>query len=195
MNFQLPLTKRILSLIIMAIAVGCAKTETIDSAAPTPKTNNRIRFVCSKTYNKSTQKYIYSTVALNSERKRAIINWEREDFSGNGFPPQKRCEEVSPRFQKAYDQGNLNYFTEGKINGQPTICTGNHVGDKCNTLLITLKHQDNAQQTLEQLSDIFLGYATGAISQSSGEIAYSDDNRMFIKVDIEEFLSKPEQSN
>ena len=81
------------------------------------------------------------------------------------------------------------------MNGQPVICTSNHVGDDCNTLLITLKHEDNAQQTLEQLSDIFLGYAAGAISQSSGEIAYSDDNRMFIKVDIEDFLSKPEESN
>ena len=176
----------------MAIAVGCAETATIDSAAPTPKSDNKIRFVCSKTYDEATKDYVYSTIAWNPQHKRPIIHWQREDFSGNGFTPQKRCEEVSPRFQEAYDKGNLNYFTQGTMNGQPVICTANLIGDSCNTLLITLKHEDNAQQTLEQLSDIFLGYASGAISQSSGEIAYADDNRMFIKVDIEEFLSQSE---
>lgn len=194
MNCRLSLTIKFVSLTItiMAIAVGCAKTSTIDSAAPTPKSDNKIRFVCSKTYDEATKDYIYSTIAWNPQHKRPIIHWQREDFSGNGFTPQKRCEVVSPRFQEAYNKGNLNYFTQGTMNGQPVICTANLIGDSCNTLLITLKHEDNAQQTLEQLSDLFLGYASGAISQSSGEIAYSDDNRMFIKVDIEEFLSKSE---
>ena len=195
MNFQLPLTIKFVSLILTAIATGCAEKQISDSVTTPTQSAKKIQFVCSKTYDEANQKYVYSTVAWNPERKRPIIHWKREDFSGQGFTPQKRCEEVSPRFQEAYDKGNLNYFTQGTMNGQPVICTANRVGDNCNTLLITLKHQDNAQQTLEQLSDIVLGYASGAISQSSGEISYSDDNRMFIKVDIEEFLSKPEESN
>ena len=192
MNFRFPLTIKFVSLILITIAVGCADKQINNSATTETQSKRQIQFVCSKTYDQENQKYVYSTVAWNPQRKRSIIVWKREDFSGNGFTPQKRCEEVSPRFQEAYDKGNLNYFTQGKMNGQPVICTANRVGDNCNTLLITLKHQDNAQQTLEQLSDIFLGYASGAIVQSSGEISYSEDNRMYIKVDIEDFLNKSE---
>ena len=192
MKFRLSLTTKFVSLIFTAIAVGCAEKQINNSAETEEVSPEKIQFVCSKTYDEAAGKYVYATKAWRPTRKRTIIIWKREDFSGNGFTPQKRCEEVSPRFQEAYDKGELNYFTQGKINGQPVICTANRVGDNCNTLLITLKHEDNAQQTLEQLSDIFLGYASGAIVQSSGEIAYSDDNRMYIKVDIEEFLSKPE---
>ncbi len=192
MNFRIPLTVKFIVFLIIAIAFGCAETEIKDAATTKTQSQKKIQFVCSKTYDEATQKYVYSTIAWNPQTKRPIIVWKREDFSGNGFTSQKRCEEVSPRFQEAYDNGSLNYFTHGTMNGQPVICTANLVGDSCITLLITLKHQDNAQQTLEQLSDIFLGYASGAIVQSSGEIAYSDDNRMYIKVDIEEFLNKSE---
>lgn len=190
MNVKLPLAIISTILIASVLAVGCAETEVNDFATIKTQSQRKIQFVCSKTYDEDSQDYVYSPIAWNPQQKRPIIVWKREDFSGNSFTPQKRCEEVSPRFQEAYDQGNLNYFTQGTMNGQPVICTANLVGEDCNTLLITLKHQDNAQKTLEQLSDIFLGYASGAIVPSSGEITYSDDNRMYIKVDIEEFLNK-----
>lgn len=189
MNVKPTLAIIFASLIASAIAVGCAENQVNKGTTTPAKSKRKVQFVCNKTYDEASQEYVYSTVAWHPENKKSIIVWKREDFSGNNFPPQKRCEKVSPRFQKAYDHGSLNYITQGIMNRQPVICTANRVGDNCNILLITLKHQDNAQQTLEQLSDILLGYASGAIVQSSGEIAYSDDNRMYIKVDIEDFLS------
>ena len=190
MNFQQPLIIIFASFITFAIAGGCAENQINDSATTQAKSKGKIKFVCNKTYDEASQEYVYSTFAWNPQRKRSIILWKREDFSGNNFPPKTRCEKVSPRFQQAYDNGSLNYFTQGIMNGQPVICTANEVGGDCDQLLITLKHQDNAQQTLEQLSDIFLGYASGSLVQSAGEVAYSDDNRMYIKVDIESFMSK-----
>ena len=114
---------------------------------------------------------------------------QADDHSGNGFSPQKRCEEVSPRFQAAYDNGSLKYITNGMMNGQPVICTARLVGDDCETLLITLRHQVNIKQTLHQLSDILLGYTDAPLELSSGEQVYFDDDRIYIKVDIEEFLN------
>ena len=190
MNVKLPLAIISTILIASVIALGCAENQIKNGTKTQAKSKRKIQFVCNKTYDEATQEYVYSTVAWHPENKKSIIVWKREDFSGNDFPPQKRCQKVSPRFQKAYDHGSLNYITQGIMNRQPVICTANRVGDDCDTLLITLKHQDNAQQTLEQLSDILLGYASAAIVQSSGEIAYSDDNRMYIRVDIEDFLSE-----
>ena len=192
MNLKLPLTIIFASLIASAIAVGCAGNQVNNGKTTQEKFKQKIQFICNKTYDEASKGYVYSTIAWNPNNKKPIIVWKREDFSGNDFPPQKRCEKVSPRFQKAYDNGSLNYITHGEMNSQPVICTASTVGDTCQTLLITLKHQDNAEQTLEQLSDILLGYTSSALEQSSGEIAYSDDNRIYIKVDIEDFLSQPE---
>ncbi len=192
MNVKPPLAIIFASLIASAIAVGCAGNQVNNGKTTQEKFKQKIQFICNKTYDEASKEYVYSTIAWNPNNKKPIIVWKREDFSGNDFPPQKRCEKVSPRFQKAYDHGSLNYITQGIMNRQPVICTASTVGDTCQTLLITLKHQDNAEQTLEQLSDILLGYTSSALEQSSGEIAYSDDNRIYIKVDIEDFLSQPE---
>ncbi len=188
MNLQLPSTIKFIGLILTAIAVSCGEKQVNDSASTTTQSKGKIQFVCNKTYDEKSQEYVYSTIAWNPEQKRPIIVWMREDFSGNGFTPQKRCEEVSPRFQQAYDNNNLNYLTHGVMNQQPVICTATRVGGECKTLLITLKHEDNAEQTLEQLSDIFLGYASAALEQSSGDINYSEDNRPYVEVSIEDFL-------
>ncbi len=190
MNFKLLLVIIFTSLISVATLAGCAGNQVNIDTKTQAKSKWKIQFICNKIYDENSKDYVYSTIAWNFENKKPIIVWKREDFSGNGYPPQKRCREVSPRFQKAYNNKSLKYITHGKMNRQPVICTANQVGEDCDTLLITLKHEDNAQQTLEQLSDILLGYASSALEQSSGEIAYSDDNRIYIKVDIEDFLSK-----
>ncbi len=193
MNLRLPLAFKLIISIVTAIATGCGEKQIKqinNSGTTTSESESRIKFVCNKAYDGESQEYLYSTIARNPERKRPIINWKREDFSGNGFTPQKRCEEVSPRFQKAHDNGSLTYLTHGVMNQQPVICTATQVGGECNTLLITLKHEDNAERTLEQLSNIFLGYASAALEQSSGDINYSEDNRPYVEVNIEEFLNQ-----
>ncbi len=157
----------------------------------TLRAEEKVQFVCSQSYDNISGTYVPSTLAWNPNNKKPIVIWKSEDHSGNGFPPQKRCEEISPRFQAAYDNGSLKYITSGIMNGQPVICTARLVGDDCATLLITLRHQDNAKRTLHQLSDILLGYTDAPLEQSSGDLVYYEDDRIYIEVDIEEFLSQP----
>ncbi|WP_019503362.1 COP23 domain-containing protein [Pleurocapsa sp. PCC 7319] len=184
-------------LIISAIAIttvsfGCVNKQVKSSSATSQeKPRKTVQFICSKTYDKNSDQYVYSTVAWNPANKKPIVVWKRQDFSGNNYPPQARCEEVSPRFQQAYDSGSFKYITHGEMNEQPVICTSSAVGGDCQTLLITLKHEDNAERTLEQLSDILLGYASSALEQSSGGISYSEDNKLYVEVDVEDFLSQP----
>lgn len=179
------------TLVIAVSSFGCASKQ-VDSSSPViqNKSTRKVQFVCNKTYDENSQTYVYSTVAWNPANKKPIVVWKRQDFSGNDFPPETRCQKVSPRFQKAYDSGSFKYLTHGEINGQPVICTASAVGDDCQSLLITLKHEDNAEQTLEQLSDILLGYASAALEQSSGDISYSEDNKLYVEIDIEDFLNK-----
>ncbi len=190
MNPQLPKVI-ITAIMITGASFGCAN-KSLNSSSTTIKeeSTSKIQFICNKTYDASSQTYVYSTVAWNPINKKPIVVWKREDFSGNNYPPATRCQEVSPRFQQAYDNGSFKYLTHGKMNGQPVICTASIVGEDCQTLLITLRHEDNAERTLEQLSDILLGYASSAIEQSSGDISYSEDNKLYVEVDIEDFLNK-----
>jgi len=59
-----------------------------------------------------------------------------------GYSAKTRCEQVSPRFQEAYDKGTLNYMTNGTWKGQngkdkPVICAASVLGGDCETLLFT----------------------------------------------------------
>jgi hypothetical protein len=189
------LTTFIILSVINPLIYGCSNnnptsetTQNVEQNTNTP--NQNIQFICDRRYDQATSQYAYNTLAWNEKAKKAIVVWKQEDFSGNGYPPKVRCEQVSPRFQEAYENGSFKYLTHGEINGQPVVCTASKVGGDCNTLLITLKHQDDAEQTLEQLSNILLGYASAPLQQSSGDIVY-DQNKPYVEVNIEDFLSKP----
>jgi hypothetical protein len=183
--------------VINTLIYGCtnnnptsSKIQTLEQNTNTP--NQNIQFICDRSYDQASSQYVYNTLAWNEKSKKPIIVWQQEDFSGNGYPPKVRCDEVSPRFQAAYEKGSFKYMTHGEMNGQPVVCTASEVGGDCDALLITLKHQDNAEKTLTQLSDILLGYASAApLQQSSGDITYDQENRPYVEVDIEDFLNKP----
>lgn len=184
-------TVALLTSFLALLIHGCDRQNSVDSnTAAQANSEGKIQFICDRRFDKTSDRYLFSTLAWNDKAKKAIIVWQQEDFSGNGYPPQARCEEVSPRFQAAYDSGNLKFITHGRMNRQPVICTASKVGGDCETLLITLKHQDNAEKTLEQLSDILLGYASAPLQQSSGDIAYDNNNKPYVEVDIAEFLTK-----
>jgi len=149
-----------------------------------------IQFACGQSFDSNSQQYIYTTFAWNSRHKKPIITWNQETFTDSGFDPQKRCEVVSPRFQEAYRNQSLNFLTYGTMNGQSVICTSKHAGEDCHTLLLTLLPEDDPLQTLEQLSDIFLGYASSPLQQSSEDPIQEVGDRIYVEVDIEEFLNQ-----
>ncbi|MGB3655184.1 MAG: COP23 domain-containing protein [Rivularia sp. (in: cyanobacteria)] len=96
-----------------------------------------------------------------------VIKWVSSHFNSAGYDPQRRCEEVSSRFQKHYNQGNLDFITAGYLNNQPAICAGNG-GVPCTSekLLFTLKPGQNAANTIQQLFNIRTG-AAGPLYEST----------------------------
>jgi hypothetical protein len=103
-----------------------------------------------------------------------IINWVSNHFTGSGYTPERRCQEVSGRFQSAYDQGTLNYITTGYKNGQPVVCTSSSNGGPCSMVLFTLKPGSDASRTVQQLFDI-RNLASGPLYESEDRI-YLDMN-------------------
>lgn len=98
-----------------------------------------------------------STVVDTEKGRILLIVWESDFFRGSGWTPQKRCEEVSKRFQEFSDNKTLRYLTTGKMKGQNVICVGKATGGstyQCldNGLLLTLEGKnDNPNQVLQNL--------------------------------------------
>jgi hypothetical protein len=103
-----------------------------------------------------------------------LIRW----FStmGSEYTPNRRCQEVSGRFQEAYEKGLLNYMTTGIMRGQQVVCASSRYGGSCSHLLFTLKPSQNASDAIQALVDI------GA--QARGPMIQSEDASPEIYIDM-----------
>ena len=182
----------ILAAAALAVASSsCSKNNQRESTPTSPElpppSASGWKFICREGYDNQSGKRVPTTYAWRPEGKKPLFRWETDVFEAMGYTPMKRCEEVSPRFQEAYDNGTLNYMTNGTWKGknaedQPVICATSVEGGDCETLLFTLRHKDDSQKILEQLSAVIQG--------SSSEPARHDSasGKIYVKVDLEEFL-------
>lgn len=85
-----------------------------------------------------------------------FIGWQSQAFSNSGYTPERRCQEVTARFQKHSDAGNLRFITTGKINNQNVMCVAKNKGSNCisDGLLLTFEPKDNPQKVLVELFNV-----------------------------------------
>lgn len=103
-----------------------------------------------------------------------LIRWTSNVFNDAGWTPQRRCQEVSGRFDSYFRQGRLDYITTGRMNGLPVICTARSNGGACDGLLFTLKPGQNATQTLQDLFSIRTK-ARGPLNETNSRVYVSLD--------------------
>lgn len=144
--------------------------------------NSEVRFICADSFDSETSKSQPTTFAWTPRGKIALVRWHTEFFTGAGFTPQQRCDSVSPRFQEAYENKTLGLITNGTINNQPVICTSKEPGGACQTLLMTLRPEDNSLQVLNSLRQVMNGEQVGPVKHNA------DIPQVYYKVDLENFL-------
>lgn len=98
-----------------------------------------------------------TTIVKTSRGTIELIVWQ-SNFFGN-WNPLKRCQEVTSRFQKFSNAGEMRYVTTGIINGLNVICIADPKNPKPNVcknngLLITLEPKDIPEQVKNELFDI-----------------------------------------
>lgn len=124
---------------------------------------------------------IPTTYALTATGKKIdVIRWERE--WGGEYTPEVRCQIVSAKFQQALENGHLNYVTGGIQNGQKVVCGVRRYGDPCQTVLLTLRKDEDPDQVIPALLGV--GYqASGPIVQSEdGSPQHYYDMNLFLRV-------------
>ena len=151
------------------------------------QSNNEVQFICAESFDPQSGKSTPTTFAWGSRGKISFVRWSSKAFENSSenssFTPQKRCEIASPNFQTAYENNTLGLITNGRKNNQPVICTSQEYGGECETVLFTLRPEDNSLNVLKHFRQILNGEQIGPIKQSS------DVPQIYYQVDIENFLN------
>jgi hypothetical protein len=125
---------------------------------------------------------------VNTPRGRVtLINWVNS--FNDVWTAQKRCSEVSVRFQKFLADGSLKFIRTGRINHQPVICVANNKGGSCpdKNVLITLEPGANPEEVLIKLID-FRRSVAGSTIVLSDDVAFYNNREFY--VDINKFLDR-----
>ena len=127
-----------------------------------------------------------ATVAYTTRGAIELIVWKSNYFSDSGYTPERRCQEVTIRFQQHSDAKNLRYISTGTINQHKVICISEKSGAcKSNGLLITLQYDDNPEQVMRDLFDLATRQSSGGITRVGGR------NRSLKEmVDLDKFLAE-----
>ncbi|MGI8501432.1 MAG: COP23 domain-containing protein [Hassallia sp.] len=114
-----------------------------------------------------------------------IIRWITTSLGSKELTPVQRCQQVSWRFQKSYDNGTLRYIKAGILNAQPVICATAQKNAACTdrNLLFTLKRGSDPNATARQLFDRRALAAGNATNQLGGDT--SNDP---VSIDVEAYL-------
>jgi hypothetical protein len=117
-----------------------------------------------------------------------VVKWVSEYFTDAGYSPERRCQEVSSRFQSFKNRGQLNFITAGYLNNQPAICAGNST-PPCTSekLLFTLKPGENAAARIQQLFNIQSGASGAPLYESTRDGSSSGGSAT---VDMNQFLEQ-----
>jgi hypothetical protein len=97
-----------------------------------------------------------TTVADTTKGRIELIVWKRQHW-GSIWTPQRRCKEVSKRFQKYNDNGSLKYLGTGKKNNYHIICVLEKTrnGYKCREdgILLTVESGEDPKKVMNNLFD------------------------------------------
>jgi hypothetical protein len=135
-------------------------------------------------------KGIPTTIVDTAKGRIQLIIWQSDYFGDSGWSPKKRCEEVTSRFQRLSNSGNLKYVATGTINSQSVICAAEKrtSGYKCRAdgLLLTLQSNDNPNKVLSELFNLSARTSAGGLYRgnilnldeflASAETIPNDDN-------------------
>lgn len=110
-----------------------------------------------------------TTIVIGPSGEKPLISWKSTYFANDGWSPESRCKEVTSRISRAYTTGALNYFTTGRINNMPVICSTSTQGGSCESLIYTLKSNQNPGATLKALLKVRAGEG-GPIEETTSRV-------------------------
>lgn len=159
---------------LSAPLTGLALALSVTLASNQPSQAQSRQFTCALTDN-----YPATVVRHPSKGSVPLIVWTKTSQINDQWTPQKRCQEVSDRFQKLQNQGQLRTLKTGTVNGQSVICGLQTDQGSCNrkNVLLTMTKDRDPKQVLEILLNT-------RVSASGEPVYLSGSKEGYIKVKI-----------
>ncbi|NJM72712.1 MAG: hypothetical protein HC862_22640 [Scytonema sp. RU_4_4] len=170
---------------LYAIAFTITSTATLTQPSYAQNQAQNQKFFCGMS------RGIPATLVHTSRGNIPMIRWVDAGFTPP-WTPERRCEDISDRFQRFYDNGTLNFLRAGKSERQPVLCVASEKGGPClpDGVLLTLKPGQNPQDVLQQLQYGRSGSSPGVIElsgNSSKAVIYSEKDAAYL--DVQKLLS------
>ena len=144
-HLSAPLTGLALAL---SVTLASNQPSQAQRASNRPSQAQSRQFTCA-----SRDNYPVTVVRHPTRGSVALIVWTNTSQISSTWTPEKRCQEVSDRFQKLQNQGQLGTLKTGTVNGQYVICGVRTNQGSCNNknVLLTMTKDRDPKQVLEQL--------------------------------------------
>jgi Circadian oscillating protein COP23 len=158
--------------VCIAATIALAPTITKSFAQNAPSETAPVQFTCASSPDPSSRTVLPATVANvpGSPEATVLFVWKSE-FFGTKFAPQQRCQIVSAKIQTAFQEGRI-YLGSGidKATGSGIICGIADPKQQCDrsNMILTMKTYQNAEETIDKISDIMKGKTGRPIYQGSG---------------------------
>jgi hypothetical protein len=178
----IPITLSAISLSFVSVPfiANSSQANTVD------RPTDRINFYCGEISDKETGDKIPATVAWVPQRQAniPIVAWTSNNVAA--WSPEKRCQSVSAKFEAFYQDGRLNYLTNGEVAGYPIICALLDKQQQCSSenQLFQVRAGTNPEDVVVGLKEILAGKS----SESTSQIYQSSGARVLISVS--EFLQQ-----
>lgn len=166
------------------VLIGCSSSFTIallsvlatTASINQPSYANGNKFFCAK------EKDVPVTKIRTSRGNQSFIRWVVTDFKG--YPPQKRCQLVSAKFQRYYDNGRFYITSRDNFEGYPVLCISNQKGGSClrENVLVTLKPGTDTGRVLRQILDFRRGAGDGIVELSGSQYVSYVDGDLYLDV-------------
>lgn len=100
-----------------------------------------------------------STIVRTVRGPMPIIVWANKDLTQLDGSSERRCKEISARFERFNNSGQLKYIKTGTIDGQSVICTAKDRNSYCSsdTVLLTISSNTDANFILRLLLNTRVG--------------------------------------
>lgn len=139
---------------------------------------DRVTFYCGTIAESDTGNEIPTTLAYVPQRRTniPIVAWTNNSIAA--WNPQRRCDAVSFKFQTFYQDGRLNYLSDGQVAGEQVICAILEKQEQCSgeNQLFQVRQGTDSEEVIVGIKEILQGKRSESevIYQSSGNRNYVD---------------------
>lgn len=122
-------------------------------AVPEVHRDQDVTFFC------GTSEGVPATLARTSQGVVPMILWNSPDINTSGSTAEELCQDVSQKLQTSYQNGEFNYISTRRVDGQTVACLVENEVGSCRESLFALTDRSQSRAALQRIMRIRVPYS------------------------------------